>query len=88
MHAPSFYYTKPVGEWNSFYLKVKGSHVEQWLNGHKIVEYEFWSPQWIALVKKSKFSVYPDYGLATEGHIALQDHGHTVWFRNIKIRKL
>ena len=88
MHAPSFYYTRPVGEWNQLYLKVQGSHVEQWLNGNKIVEYELWSPEWKELVKKSKFSVYPDYGLATTGHIALQDHGCAVWFRNIKIRRI
>jgi len=88
MHAPLFYYTKPVGEWNQLYLKVLGSHVEQWLNGNKIVEYELWSPEWKELVKKSKFSVYPDYGLATTGHIALQDHGCAAWFRNIKIRKI
>jgi len=88
MHAPSFYYAKPVGEWNQFYIKVQGNHVEHWLNDRKIVEYELGSPEWKELVKKSKFSVYPDYGLAVSGHIALQDHGHTVWFRNIKIRRL
>lgn len=88
MHAPSFYYAKPAGEWNQFYLKVQGSHVEHWLNGMKIVDYELWTPEWKELVKKSKFSVYPDYGLARLGHVALQDHGHTVWFRNIKIRRI
>lgn len=88
LHAPSFYFTRPVGEWNQLYLKVQGSHVEQWLNGNKIVEYELWSPEWQALVKKSKFSVYPDYGLAKAGHIALQDHGCAAWFRNIKIRRI
>jgi len=87
MHAPSFYYAKPVGEWNQFYLKVQGSHVEHWLNDFKIIDYELWSPEWKELVKKSKFSVYADYGLARSGHIALQDHGHTVCFRNIKIRR-
>jgi hypothetical protein len=88
MHAPSFYYAKPVGEWNKLYLKVQGNHVEHWLNDRKIVEYELGSPEWKELLKKSKFSVYPDYGLAVSGHIALQDHGHMVWFRNIKIRKI
>jgi len=88
MHAPSFYYAKPAGEWNQFCVKVQGSHVEHWLNDRKIVEYELWSPEWKELVKKSKFSVYADYGLAESGHIALQDHGHTVWFRNIKIKSL
>ena len=88
MHAPSFYYAKPAGEWNQFYIKVQGSHVEHWLNDFKIIDYELWSPEWKELVKKSKFSVYADYGLAQSGHIALQDHGHTVWFRNIKIRMI
>jgi hypothetical protein len=88
MHAPSFYYAKPVGEWNHLALKVQGSHVEHWLNSRKIVEYELWSPEWKELVKKSKFAEYADYGLARKGHIALQDHGHTVWFRNIKIRRI
>jgi hypothetical protein len=88
LHAPSFYYTRPVGEWNQLYLKVQGSHVEHWLNGNKIVEYELWSPEWKELVKNSKFSQYPDYGMAITGHIALQDHGCSAWFRNIKIRKI
>ena len=87
MHAPSFYYAKPVGEWNQFYMKVQGSHVEHWLNGNKIVEYELWSPEWNELVKKSKFSVYPDYGLAPSAILPFRIMD-TVWFRNIKIRRL
>jgi hypothetical protein len=52
------------------------------------VEYELWSPDWEKRVRESKFSAWPKYGRAERGHIALQDHGDTVAFRNIKIREL
>jgi len=67
---------------------VKGSHVEHWLNGTKLLEYEIESPEWEQLVANSKFSEYSNYGRIKRGHIVLQDHGDKVWFRNIKIRKL
>lgn len=88
VHAPVRDVTKPVGEWNSVRLIARGAHVEHWLNGVKIVEYELWSPDWEARVKKSKFIKYPQYGRAKVGHIGLQDHGDPVWYRNIRIRKL
>ena len=77
---------KPVGEWNAVRIVVKGNHVEHWLNGRKIVEYELGSPDWLERVKNSKFKQWPEYGRAAEGHIGLQDHGDWVAFRNIKIR--
>jgi hypothetical protein len=52
------------------------------------VEYELWSDSWEALVKASKFASLPEYGRARSGHIALQDHGDRVWFRNMKMREL
>ncbi|GAF87349.1 unnamed protein product, partial [marine sediment metagenome] len=64
------------------------SHVEHWLNGEKVVEYELWDDEWTEKVKNSKWSEYPKYGLAPAGHISLQDHGSKTWFRNIKIREL
>ena len=79
---------KPVGEWNTARIIVNGNHVEHWLNGQKTVEYEFGSTEWEELVAASKFSQYPAYGRTQSGPIGLQDHGHTVRFRNIKIRKL
>src|SRR5919202_1955113 len=79
---------KPAGEWNKVRLVVNGAHVEHWLNGQKVVEYELWSPDWEAKVKASKFAAWPGYGRARRGHIALQDHGNQVWFRNIRIRRL
>jgi hypothetical protein len=79
---------KPAGEWNQVRLVVKGAHVEHWLNGQKVVEYELWSPDWKARVANSKFAQWPTYGLAKQGHIALQDHGDWVAYRNIRIRVL
>jgi hypothetical protein len=79
---------KPVGEWNTVRLVVNGNHVEHWLNGRKIVEYELNSPEWKALVARSKFNQWPEYGQAAEGYIGLQEHGSFVAFRNIKIRPL
>jgi hypothetical protein len=80
---------KPLGEWNSTRIIAKGSHVEHWLNGFKLLEYEFGSPDWMARVKGSKFGAWPNYGLAKSGHIGLQgDHLGTLAFRNIRIREL
>lgn len=79
---------KPGGEWNHVRLVVNGNHVEHWLNGEKIVEYELGSDDWKQRVAASKFNEMPGYGMATSGHIALQDHGDPVWYRNIKIRPL
>ncbi|MGQ0539384.1 MAG: 3-keto-disaccharide hydrolase [Gemmatimonadaceae bacterium] len=78
---------KPAGEWNQVRLVVRGPHVEHWLNGQKVVEYELWSADWEAKVAASKFAEWPGYGRARRGHIALQDHGDWVAFRNIRIRE-
>ena len=86
LYAPHDVQTRPIGEWNIARLLVNHGHVEHWLNGRKIVEYELWSDEWKKRVAASKFAVIPEYGLARSGHIALQDHGDRVWFRNIKIR--
>lgn len=79
---------KPAGQWNEARVLANGAHVEHWLNGTKAVEYELWSPDWEKRVKESKFSAWPKYGRAPRGHIALQDHGDTVAYRNIRIRVL
>jgi hypothetical protein len=80
---------KPYGEWNSSRLVVRGSHVEHWLNGKKVVEYDLSSPEWKAKVAASKFSKYPNYGLAAVGYIGIQgDHPGSVALRHIRIREL
>lgn len=79
---------KPAGEWNQVRILVQGPHVEHWLNGVKVVEYQLWTPEWEALVAGSKFAQWPGYGRASSGHIALQDHGDQVAYRNIRIREL
>ncbi|MGE5151489.1 MAG: DUF1080 domain-containing protein [Rhodospirillaceae bacterium] len=55
---------KPFGQWNSTRIVVNGAHVEHWLNGQKVVDYELWSADWKAKVAASKFAAYPNYGLA------------------------
>jgi hypothetical protein len=80
--------TKAVGEWNDVGLIVRGNHVEHWLNGVKVVDYELGSADWEARVKASKFAKMPWYGRAKRGYIALQDHGDLVSYRNIRIRPL
>jgi Domain of Unknown Function (DUF1080) len=77
---------KPVGEWNSSRLVVNGTHVEQWLNGEKTVEFEIGSPDLLERVAKSKYKKVEGFGLKTKSPILLQDHGSEISFRSIKIR--
>ena len=79
---------KPAGEWNQARLVVDGSHVEHWLNGQKVVDYELGSPDWQQKVAASKFAAWPLYGRAARGHLVLQDHGDRVRFRNVRIKAL
>lgn len=79
---------KPAGEWNAVRLVVAGPRVEHWLNGVLVTAYELWSEDWNARVRGSKFADWPGFGAATRGHIALQDHGDRVAYRNIRIRPL
>jgi hypothetical protein len=79
---------KPAGEWNQVRIIVDGRHVEHWLNGVRVVQYELLSPDWEVKVAGSKFAPHPHYGRNAEGYIGLQDHGDWVAFRNIKIRVL
>jgi hypothetical protein len=88
LHAPTRDVTRLPGTWNEARIVVRGNHVEHWLNGEKIVEYELGSADWTARVAKSKFNKHPGFGRAPKGHIALQDHGDRVAFRNIKIKPL
>jgi hypothetical protein len=81
---------KPAGEWNNIVISVKDGKVTHTQNGVKVVEYTLWTLEWDALVANSKFKTFPGFkeGISKEGYIGLQDHGYTIWFRNIKIREL
>lgn len=79
---------KTVGEYNRTRIVVNQSHVEHWLNGVKAVEFELWAPEWHELKGKGKWKDIKEYGIGKRGHIALQDHGGGVRFKNIKIRRL
>ncbi len=80
---------KPYDQWNRTRLVVRGKHVEHWLNGVKVVEYELGSEDWKKRVAASKFAKYPNYGLAPTGLIGIQgDHPGTLAIRGIRIREL
>ncbi len=80
----------PAGKWNTCVIKVKNGKASVSMNGTEVVTYTHWTPEWDELVENSKFKNFPGFteGIAKEGYIGLQDHGYTVWFRNIKIREL
>lgn len=80
---------KPAGEWNTTRIVARGTHAEHWLNGHKLLEYEYGSSDWEAKVKASKFGEWANYGRATRGHFGIQgDHSGTLWLRNVRVREL
>lgn len=79
---------KPANEWNTVRLVASEAHVQHWLNGVKVVEYEIGDRDWDSRIAGSKFGPYKKFGRSPRGHIGLQDHGNIVAFRNIKIRVL
>lgn len=78
----------PVGEWNQTRIIYKKGHVEYWLNGQKVVEFQAYTPEWQQKKDQGKWKDYPGYAISQTGHIGLQNHGSGVKFRNIKVRKL
>jgi hypothetical protein len=79
---------KPAGEWNHARIVVDHGHVQHWLNGEKVVEYELWTDDWKKRKAEGKWKDAPGYGMSKVGHIALQDHGSEAWFKNIEITRL
>lgn len=88
--APPKDFTKPVGEWNTGKIVVKGWHVQHFLNGEKVVDFDFTTPAGKAAIAESKFKGkdWEKFATLSRGHIALQEHGNPVSFRSIKIRAL
>jgi hypothetical protein len=80
--------TRPAGEWNTLRVVLNGSRGEIHMNGVKYAQFEMWGDDWNQRIARSKFAREPGFGQARKGHIALQDHGDVVAFRNIKIRPL
>lgn len=79
---------KPLGEWNTSKIIFNKGKVEHWLNGIRILKFKAWSKEWYKLKIEGKWKEYPDYGMAHEGKIGLQDHGNKAYFKNIQIREL
>jgi len=90
MHLPdkSLMKVNPAGKWNNAKIVFDNGHVEHWLNGVKILQFEAWSDDWFERKNSGKWSDYPEYGLARKGVLSLQDHGYPASFRNIKIKEL
>ena len=90
MHLPdqSKMKVNPQGEWNNSMIVFDNGHVEHWLNGEKIVEFEAWTDDWFARKASGKWGTATEYGLSHKGVICVQDHGYPASFRNIKIKEL
>ena len=87
MKAPA-YPAKPAGEWNKVTIKKLNGHLTFWLNGKVVIDTQIGSPEWQEMLNKSKFKTWKGFAAYPKGHIALQDHGGVVSFRNITIKEL
>jgi len=79
---------KPAMQWNTIRIHSKDGDYTFYQNGVKVVQFNMHTPEWDNMVANSKFKKWKAFGKARKGHIALQDHGDKVWFRNIKIREI
>ncbi len=79
---------KPAGEWNKVVIRKLNGHLTFWLNGQKVIETQIGSPEWKEMLNKSKFKTWKGFAAYPKGHIALQDHGAVVSFKDIKIKEL
>jgi hypothetical protein len=87
MAAPA-YPAKPAGEWNKIKIRKQNGHLTFWMNGKVVVDTQIGSPQWQEMINKSKFKTWKGFAAYPKGHIALQDHGAVVSFKNITIKEL
>ncbi len=79
---------KPLGKFNKSRILLNGNHGEHWLNGVKVLEYEFATAEFDSLFQLSKYNKYPDFEKKRAGHIVITNHSDDSWYRNIKIRRL
>lgn len=92
--AVPYEWVKPAGQWNQYQIIVDHGHVQFFMEGHKVVDTQLWTPEWKNLVAHSKFAGWPGFAAYHTGHISLQgteDKGQSqvkYWFRNIMIRRL
>lgn len=88
MYAPQNVKLNPAGEFNQGRILLDGNHGEHWLNGVKVVEFEFATAGFDSLFRLSKYAKYPDFEKKRSGHIVITNHSDESWYRNIKIRKI
>jgi hypothetical protein len=78
----------PIGEFNTSRILLDGNHGEHWLNGVKVLEYEFATAEFDSLFQLSKYHTYPDFEKKRKGHLVITNHSDDSWYRNIKIRRI
>ncbi len=88
MYAPENVQVMPLGEYNKSRILLNGNHGEHWLNGIKVVEFEFATAEFDSLYQLSKFVKYPGFEKKRKGHIVITNHTDESWYRNIKIRRI
>ncbi|MEL6355711.1 MAG: DUF1080 domain-containing protein [Bacteroidota bacterium] len=88
MHPQKVNHSRPIGEWNTARIEKRGKDVKHFLNGELVIEYTLHDADWEARYQASKFKDYPGYAREEMAPIGLQDHGHLVRFRNLKIKRL